>query len=166
MGIIKSKKSARMVESANRERTFIMIKPDGVQRGLIGSIISRFETKGFKLVAMKLCAPGKAHFEQHYADLSKKAFFPGLVEYAASGPVCAMVWEGDNAVKTGRKMLGATKPFDSEPGTIRGDYCIDVGRNVIHGSDAVESANKEIALWFTEEELCQWTDHSAAWVYE
>merc|ERR1712083_205730 len=160
MGIIKSKKSARMVESANRERTFIMIKPDGVQRGLIGPIISRFETKGFKLVAMKLCSPGKEHMEQHYADLSKKPFFAGLVEYASSGPVCAMVWEGDNAVKTGRKMLGATKPFDSEPGTIRGDYCIDVGRNVIHGSDAVESANAEIALWFQPEELVSWEDHS------
>ena len=151
---------------ANKERTFIMIKPDGVQRGLIGQIISRFETKGFKLVAMKMSAPGRAHFEQHYADLSSKGFFQGLIDYAASGPVCAMVWEGDNAVLTGRKMLGATKPFDSAPGTIRGDYCIDVGRNIIHGSDAVESANHEIGLWFTEAELCQWDHHSAAWVYE
>ena len=154
-----------MVEAA-KERTFIMIKPDGVQRGLIGQIISRFETKGFKLVAMKLSAPGKAHFEEHYSDLSSKGFFAGLVEYASSGPVCAMVWEGDNAVLTGRKMLGATKPFDSAPGTIRGDYCIDVGRNIIHGSDAVESANKEIALWFKDEELTSWADHSAKWVYE
>ena len=105
---------------------------------------------------MKLCAPGKAHFEKHYADLSSKGFFAGLVEYAASGPVCAMVWEGDNAVKTGRKMLGATKPFDSEPGTIRGDYCIDVGRNVIHGSDAVDSANHEIGLWFKDTEIVSW----------
>ena len=154
-----------MVEAA-RERTFIMIKPDGVQRGLIGAIMQRFEAKGFKLVAMKLCAPGKAHFEEHYSDLSSKGFFAGLVEYASSGPVCAMVWEGDNAVLTGRKMLGATKPFDSAPGTIRGDFCIDVGRNIIHGSDAVESANKEIALWFKDEELCSWADHSAKWVYE
>jgi len=110
---------------------------------------------------MKLCAPPKAHFEKHYADLSGKPFFPKLVDYmSSSGPVCAMVWEGDNAVKTGRKMLGATRPFDSEPGTIRGDFCIDVGRNVIHGSDAVESANKEIALWFKEEQLVSWEDHS------
>jgi len=129
-----------------------MIKPDGVQRGLIGATISKFERRGFKLVAMKLAQPGKAMFEQHYADLSTKPFFKGLVEYAASGPVCCMVWEGDNAVKTGRKMLGATKPFDSDPGTIRGGNCIDVGRNVIHGSDSVESANKEIALWFKPEE--------------
>ena len=152
--------------TANRERTFIMIKPDGVQRGLIGQIISRFETKGFKLVAMKLNSPTREHLERHYADLSSKGFFAGLINYMASGPVCCMVWEGDNAVKTGRKMLGATKPFDSEPGTIRGDFCIDVGRNVIHGSDSVESANKEIALWFKPEELVSWVDHSHKWVYE
>ena len=155
-----------MVDAAPKERTFIMIKPDGVQRGLIGTIMQRFEQKGFKLVAMKMCNPGRAHMEQHYADLSSKGFFSGLIDYASSGPVAAMVWEGDNAVLTGRKMLGATKPFDSEPGTIRGDYCIDVGRNIIHGSDAVESANKEIALWFKPEELCTWESHSKAWIYE
>merc|ERR1719213_781458 len=138
------------MEAKQRERTYIMIKPDGVQRGLVGTIISRFEQKGFKLVAMKLAQPGKEMFEKHYADLSSKPFFAGLVEYAASGPVCCMVWEGDNVVKTGRKMLGATKPFDSEPGTIRGDFSIDVGRNIIHGSDAVESAEHEIGLWFPE----------------
>jgi nucleoside-diphosphate kinase len=103
---------------------------------------------------MKMCAPGKEHFEKHYGDLSSKPFFNGLVEYASSGPVVAMIWEGDNAVKTGRKMLGATKPFDSGPGTIRGDFCIDVGRNIIHGSDAIDSAKKEIELWFKEEEIC------------
>ena len=155
-----------MVDAAPKERTFIMIKPDGVQRGLVGSIISRFETKGFKLVAMKVCAPGRAHFEQHYADLSSKGFFSGLIDYASSGPVCAMVWEGDNAVVTGRKMLGATKPLDSEPGTIRGDLCIDVGRNIIHGSDSVEAANNEIGLWFQAAELCTYEHHSAKWVYE
>ena len=143
-----------------------MIKPDGVQRGLVGDIISRFEKKGFKLVGMKLDAPGKEHFEKHYSDLSSKPFFGGLVAYASSGPVVAMVWEGDNAVLTGRKMLGATKPFDSAPGTIRGDFCIDVGRNIIHGSDSVESANKEIELWFKPEELVAWESHSASWVYE
>ena len=153
-----------MVEAV-RERTFIMIKPDGVQRGLVGDIISRFEKKGFKLVALKLEAPGKAKFEQHYADLSSKGFFAGLVQYAASGPVVAMVWEGHNVVLTGRKMLGATRPDDSAPGTIRGDFAIDVGRNVIHGSDSVESANKEIALWFGEQ-LTNWTSHSNSWVYE
>ena len=154
------------MEGAQKERTYIMIKPDGVQRGLIGTIITRFETKGFKLVAMKMSQPGRAHMEQHYADLSSKGFFSGLIDYASSGPVCAMVWEGDNAVLTGRKMLGATKPFDSEPGTIRGDYCIHVGRNIIHGSDAVESANAEIALWFNAEELVSWTSMQNDWVYE
>merc|ERR1712032_1301791 len=156
----------KQMEPKQRERSYIMIKPDGVQRGLVGQIIARFETKGFKLVAMKLCMPGKEMFEKHYSDLSKKGFFKGLVEYAASGPVCCMVWEGDNAVLTGRKMLGATKPFDSEPGTIRGDFCIDVGRNICHGSDSVESANKEIALWFDKKELINWNDHGHDWVYE
>ena len=155
-----------MVDAAPKERTFIMIKPDGVQRGLIGQILARFEQKGFKLCAMKLVAPGRAHFEQHYADLSSKPFFGGLVDYASSGPVCAMVWEGDNAVATGRKMLGATKPFDSEPGTIRGDFCIHVGRNIIHGSDSVEAANNEIALWFQPSELVNWSHHSQTWIYE
>ena len=150
---------------AVKERTYIMIKPDGVQRGLIGTIISRFETKGFKLVAMKLVQPGKAKFEEHYADLAGKPFFAGLVEYAASGPVCCMVWEGDNAVKTGRVMLGATNPADSAPGTIRGDLCIHVGRNICHGSDAVESAEKEIALWFPEG-VNAWESHSNPWIYE
>ena len=150
----------------SRERTYIMIKPDGVQRGLIGPIVTRFEQRGFKLVAMKLVTPGKAHLEQHYADLSSKGFFAGLIEYMNSGPVCAMVWEGDNAVATGRKMLGATKPFDSAPGTIRGDYCIDVGRNIIHGSDSVDSANHEIALWFKPEELNNWEHHSKSQIYD
>ena len=109
---------------------------------------------------MKLARPGPAMFEKHYADLSKKGFFKALVEYAASGPVCCMVWEGDSVVLTGRKMLGATKPFDSQSGTIRGDSSIDVGRNIIHGSDSVCSANAEIALWFSSDELIEWTSHS------
>lgn len=96
----------------------------------------------------------------------RKKFFPGLVEYAASGPVYCMVWEGDNVVLTGRKLLGATRPFDSNPGTIRGNLCIDVGRNICHGSDSVESAEKEIALWFKPEELNAWNSHANSWVYE
>ena len=154
------------MEHTPRERTFIMVKPDGVQRGLVAEIISRFEKKGFKLVALKMAQPGKEHFEAHYSDLSSKPFFAGLVSYAASGPVVAMVWEGHNSVATGRKLLGATRPDDSAPGTIRGDLCIDVGRNIIHGSDAVESAQKEINLWFTEKELTHWHHHSDTWVYE
>ncbi|KAL2266453.1 hypothetical protein VTJ83DRAFT_5805 [Remersonia thermophila] len=148
------------------ERTFIAIKPDGVQRGLVGNIISRFETRGFKLVALKLVTPGKEHLEKHYSDLSSKPFFASLVEYMNSGPIVAMVWEGLDAVKTGRAMLGATNPLASAPGTIRGDFCLQMGRNVCHGSDSVESANKEIALWFKPEELLNWESAQKAWLYE
>jgi len=143
-----------------------MIKPDGVQRGLIGNIIGRFERKGFKLVALKMTTPSKAHLETHYEDLKSKKFFPSLIEYMMMGPVVAMVWEGAGAVKTGRVMLGATNPADSLPGTIRGDLCIDVGRNICHGSDTVENANKEIALWFDKSELNNYKHHSEAFVYE
>merc|ERR1712077_29746 len=152
--------------AGNRERTFIMIKPDGVHRGLVGEIIKRFEAKGFKLVAMKFMQASKEHLEEHYADLKKKPFFGGLVEYMASGPVVPMVWEGLNVVKTGRVMLGETNPKDSAPGTIRGDFCIQVGRNICHGSDAVESAKKEIDLWFKSEELTKYDPITLSWVYE
>merc|ERR1712062_54992 len=152
--------------AGNRERTFIMLKPDAVQRGLVGEIIKRFEQKGFKLVAMKMMHASVEHLEEHYADLSSKAFFPGLVKYMNSGPVVPMVWEGLNVVKTGRVMLGETIPAASAPGTIRGDFCIQVGRNICHGSDAVESAKKEIALWFKDEELVKWDPVTLSWVYE
>ncbi|KAE8150114.1 nucleoside diphosphate kinase [Aspergillus avenaceus] len=148
------------------EQTFIAIKPDGVQRGLVGPIISRFENRGFKLVAMKLCSPSKDHLEQHYADLKEKPFFPGLVSYMLSGPICAMVWEGRDVVKTGRTILGATNPLASAPGTIRGDFAIDVGRNVCHGSDSVESAQKEISLWFGKSEIQSWKQAAFDWIYE
>eukprot|EP00127_Corallochytrium_limacisporum_P001498 Clim_evm4s61 gene=Clim_evmTU4s61 len=151
---------------SNTERTYIMVKPDGVQRGLVGEIIKRFEAKGFKLVALKMTSPSKELLEKHYTDLSSKPFFPGLIEYMSSGPVVCMCWEGKGAVKTGRVMLGATNPADSAPGTIRGDLCIEVGRNICHGSDAVESANKEIALWFGEGELNAWEKADKSWIYE
>merc|ERR1712002_1339132 len=152
--------------AGNRERTFIMLKPDAVHRGLVGEIIKRFEQKGFKLVAMKMMHASQELLKEHYADLSSKAFFPGLVKYMGSGPVVPMVWEGLNVVKTGRAMLGETNPAASAPGTIRGDFCIQVGRNICHGSDAFESAKKEIALWFKEEELVKWDPVSLSWVYE
>merc|ERR1711872_1127707 len=139
--------SSRVVNK--EERTFIMVKPDGVQRGLIGEIIKRFEQKGFKLVAMKFVHPSEAHLNKHYADLSSLPLFPGLVRFMSSGPVVA--------VKTGRVMLGETDPAKSNPGTIRGDFCIHIGRNIIHGSDSVESANKEIDLWFEKKELIDWS---------
>ncbi|XP_043465230.1 nucleoside diphosphate kinase-like [Leptopilina heterotoma] len=153
----------------NKERTFIMIKPDGVQRGLVGKIIQRFEEKGFKLVAMKMVWAKEDLLSKHYADLSSRPFFPGLIKYMSSGPVVPMVWEGLNAVKTGRVMLGETNPKDSAPGTIRGDFCIQVGRNIIHGSDSVESANKEIDLWFgskEKKETIDWASWAEKWIYE
>lgn len=157
---------ADFIMAEPRERTFLMIKPDGVQRGIVGTIIERFEKKGFKLVGLKFMWPSEELLQKHYADLASRPFFPGLVKYMSSGPVVPMVWEGLNAVKTGRQMLGATNPADSLPGTIRGDLCIEVGRNIIHGSDSVESANKEIALWFSEKELVGWTPAAEKWVYE
>ena len=150
----------------NNERTFIMLKPDAVQRGLMGEIIERFERRGFKLVALKFMRAGQDLLQTHYSDLSKKPFFPELIRYMSSGPVVPMVFEGLNAVKQGRSMLGATNPKDSAPGTIRGDLCIDVGRNIIHGSDSVESATKEISLWFKPEELSKWRPCQVEWVYE
>mmetsp|Transcript_7530 Transcript_7530/g.46295 ORF Transcript_7530/g.46295 Transcript_7530/m.46295 type:complete len:149 (-) Transcript_7530:27-473(-) len=147
------------------ERTYVMIKPDGVQRGLVGKIIQRFEEKGYFLKALKMKMVEKSLAEEHYADLSSKPFFSGLVDYICSGPVVCMVWEGKEVVKTGRLIIGATNPLASTPGTIRGDFCIDVGRNVIHGSDAVESAQKEIALWFPEG-VAEYEHACRAWIYE
>ncbi|XP_048004903.1 nucleoside diphosphate kinase [Leguminivora glycinivorella] len=157
---------AEFIMAEPRERTFLMIKPDGVQRGIVGTIIERFEKKGFKLVGLKFMWPSEELLQKHYSDLASRPFFPGLVKYMSSGPVVPMVWEGLNAVKTGRQMLGATNPADSLPGTIRGDLCIEVGRNIIHGSDSVESAKKEIALWFSEKEIVGWTPAAEKWVYE
>ncbi|THV85874.1 nucleoside diphosphate kinase [Aureobasidium pullulans] len=151
---------------SSNEQTFIAVKPDGVQRGLVGPIISRFENKGFKLSAIKMTQPGQEHLEKHYSDLSDKPFFRGLISYMNSGPICAMVWEGRDAVKTGRTLLGATNPAASAPGTIRGDFAIDVGRNVCHGSDTVENAQKEIALWFKKDEVTSWKSAQNDWIYE
>ncbi|KAF7322807.1 Nucleoside diphosphate kinase [Mycena chlorophos] len=147
------------------ERTYIMIKPDGVQRNLVGKIIARFEERGYKLIALKLVHATPEHLEKHYEDLKGKGFFPGLIKYMASGPVVAMVWQGLDAVKTGRVMLGATNPLASPIGSIRGDYALSVGRNICHGSDSVESAEKEIALWFPEG-IVQWTSELEPWVLE
>lgn len=147
------------------ERSYIMIKPDGVMRNLVGEIIKRFESKGYKLVGLKQLIVDRGLAEKHYADLSSKPFFGALVDYIVSGPVVAMVWEGRDVVSMGRKIIGATKPAESAPGTIRGDFCIEVGRNVIHGSDSVESANHEIGLWFPEG-VCEYESSQKAWIYE
>lgn len=142
-----------------------MVKPDGVQRGLVGDIINRFEQKGAKLTGLKLLTPQKSLLEEHYKDLKNKPFFPSLIEYMSSGPVVAMVWEGKNIVKTGRVLLGATNPLDAAPGTIRGDLAMDVGRNVCHGSDSPESAEREIGLWF-KEGVSHYNSHNSKWVFE
>lgn len=148
------------------ERTFVMVKPDGVQRNLVGEIISRFEKKGFKLVAMKLMQLDEAKAREHYAEHVEKPFFPGLLEYITSGPVVAMVWEGRGVVEEARKMMGKTKPSEAAPGTIRGDYGIEVGRNVIHGADAVASAQREIKIYFQEDEILSYTKTADTWLYE
>lgn len=135
------------------ERTFIAIKPDGVQRGLIGEIIRRFETKGFTLVGLKLMLVSSELAAQHYGEHKDKPFFPSLVEFITSGPVLAMVWQGNGVIAMARKLIGATNPQNAEPGTIRGDYAIDIDRNIIHGSDGAETAQREIALWFQDHEL-------------
>jgi nucleoside-diphosphate kinase len=148
------------------ERTFIAIKPDGVQRALIGEIIGRFERKGFTLVGLKLLHPSRELAESHYAVHKERPFFAGLVEFITSGPVVAMVWEGDGVVAAARNIIGATNPLTSPPGTIRGDLGINIGRNLIHGSDAIDTANSEIALWFKPEELTAWTPTIATWLSE
>ena len=148
------------------ERTFLAIKPDGVQRGLVGEIIGRFEAKGFKLVGMKLMTASRELAEQHYGVHKERPFFAGLVDFITSGPLVAMVWEGEGVVASARKLIGATNPLNSEPGTIRGDLAVNVGRNIIHGSDAVETAREEISLWFKDEELSAWTPSLTPWIVE
>jgi nucleoside-diphosphate kinase len=148
------------------ERTFIAIKPDGVQRGLVSEIIGRFERKGFTLVGMKLMMVSRELAEQHYGVHKERPFFAGLVDFIISAPVVAMVWEGDGVVASARKIIGATNPLTSEPGTIRGDLGVSIGRNLIHGSDAIETAQQEVALWFKAEELSSWKPTVTPWLYE
>lgn len=143
-----------------------MIKPDAVHRGLIADIIKRFEQKGFKLVAMKFVKASEELLKKHYEELAKKPFYNGLVKYMGSGPVVAMVWEGQGAVSTCRAILGETDPAKSKPGTVRGDFSIHIGRNICHGSDSVDTANREIKLWFKDEELVDWEPEMAKWIYE
>ncbi|CAA9260519.1 Nucleoside diphosphate kinase [uncultured Coleofasciculus sp.] len=148
------------------ERTFLMIKPDGVQRNLIGEVIKRLETKGFTLVGLKLMSVSRELAEQHYGVHKERPFFPGLVDFITSSPVVAMVWEGEGVIASARKIIGATNPLNAEPGTIRGDYGVAVGRNLIHGSDAPETAQYEIGLWFKDGELVNWQPNATPWLYE
>jgi len=146
------------------EKTFLMVKPDGVQRNLIGEIVSRFEKKGFQLVAAKLMHISRELAEQHYAEHKERPFFGELVDFITSGPVFAMVWQGENVIATARKMMGATNPQEADVGTIRGDYGIQVGMNIIHGSDSPESAEREINLFFKPEEILEYEKTINKWI--
>jgi len=147
------------------EKTFLMVKPDGVQRNLTGEIVQRFEKKGFKLVGAKLMQISNELAEQHYGEHKERPFFGELVDFITSGPVFAMVWEGEGVILTAREMMGKTNPADAAPGTIRGDFAVTVGKNIIHGSDSAESAEREIGLFFNESELVSYDKQDRDWIY-
>jgi len=147
------------------EKTFLMVKPDGVQRNLVGEIVRRFELKGFKLAGAKLMVISDELAKQHYGEHQDKPFFGELVDFITSGPVFAMVWEGENVIATARDMMGKTKPQEAAPGTVRGDYGMTVGKNIIHGSDSPESAEREINLFFNENELVSYSKQDSDWIY-
>ena len=148
------------------EQTLVFVKPDGVQRGLIGEIIARLERRGLRLAGAKFLAVSRELAEQHYAIHVGKPFYDGLIEYITSAPVMAMVWEGPNAVAAVRQTMGATRPTEAAPGSVRHDFGLEVGRNLTHASDSAENGQKEIALWFKPEELVSWTRAVDAWVFE
>ncbi len=148
------------------ERTLVLVKPDGVQRGLIGEVISRLERRGLKLVAMKLMLVDDALARQHYAEHVDRPFFPGLVEFITSAPVVAMAWEAENVVEAVRNTLGETNPTAALPGTIRGDLALDIGRNLVHGSDSPESAQRELSLFFSAAELLDYSRSIDPWIKE
>lgn len=147
------------------ETTYVMIKPDGVQRGLIGEIVGRFERKGLKLVGMKSVVPSKQTAETHYAVHAERPFYPGLIQFVTSGPVVCMAWSGKDAISVARTLIGATNGREANPGTIRGDFGMDMGYNMIHGSDAADTAAFELGLWFPEG-LMDWEQTITSWVYE
>ena len=147
------------------ERSYVMIKPDGVQRKLVGKIVGRFEKKGLKIVALKLMVIKKEVAEKHYDVHKERPFFPDLIEFICSGPVVAMVIEGENVVNIIRKMVGATKPFDAALGTIRGDYVLDAGQNIIHASDSLENAEREIGIFFNRDEIIDYKLAVRDWIY-
>ena len=146
------------------ERTFLMVKPDGVQRNLIGEIVGRFEKKGYQLVGAKLMQITPELAGEHYGEHKERPFFGELVDFITSGPVFAMVSEGENVIATSRLLVGATNPKESAPGTIRGDFAVTVGKNIIHGSDSAESAVREIGLFFKEEELVSYSKDANNWI--
>ncbi|WP_026570124.1 MULTISPECIES: nucleoside-diphosphate kinase [Sediminibacillus] len=147
------------------EKTFVMVKPDGVQRNLIGAIVERFEKKGYQLKAAKLMQISEELAGEHYGEHKGKPFYDELVSFITSSPVFAMVWEGDEVISAARQMMGKTNPQEALPGTIRGDYGVTVGKNIIHGSDSPESAEREINLFFEERELLQYEKINKSWLY-
>jgi nucleoside-diphosphate kinase len=148
------------------ERSLVLVKPDGVQRALIGEVISRLERRGLRLVAAKFIQVSRELAETHYAIHKGKPFYDGLIAYIISAPVMAMVWEGPNAVAAIRQTMGATRPTEAAPGSLRHDFALEVGRNLTHASDTVENGEKEVALWFKPEELVDWNRDVDRWVFE
>ena len=148
------------------ERTLVLVKPDGVQRGLVGEVVGRLERRGLQLVAMKLMRMSEELAGRHYAEHTEKPFFPSLVGFITSAPVVAMVWEGPGAVGMVRGIMGATNPANAAPGTIRGDLAVSIGMNVIHGSDSVERAAQEVALFFGDDELLAWDRTLSRWLLD
>jgi len=148
------------------ERTLVLVKPDAVQRGLIGEVIARLERRGLRLVAAKFMMVSRELAEKHYAVHKGKPFYEKLIHYITSGPVMAMVWEGPNAIAAVRQTMGATRPTEAAPGTIRHDFALEIGRNLTHASDSPETAAFEIALWFRPEEIVEWTRAIDPWVFE
>ena len=148
------------------ERTLVLVKPDGVQRGLIGEVIGRLERRGLKLAAMKLMQVDDALARRHYGEHVDRPFFPGLVRFITSAPIVAMAWEGSGAVQVVRDTMGATNPAQAAPGTIRADFAVDIGRNLVHGSDSPESAQRELALFFGTEEILSYGRANDPWINE
>jgi nucleoside-diphosphate kinase len=148
------------------ERTLVLVKPDGVQRGLIGEVISRLERRGLRLVAAKFMKVSQELAETHYAIHKGKPFYEGLIRYITSAPVMAMVWEGPNAIAAVRQTMGATRPTEAAPGSLRHDFALEVGRNLTHASDSVDNGAQEVALWFQPQELVNWKRATDAWIFE
>lgn len=148
------------------ERTLIIVKPDGVQRGLIGEVIARFERRGLRIAGLKLMQISRALAEEHYAEHRGKSFFEGTVQFITSSPVVVMCLEGPNAIVAARQTMGATRPTEAAPGTIRADFGLDISRNVVHGSDSPATAEREIALYFKPEELVSYQRSSDVWLKE
>jgi nucleoside-diphosphate kinase len=148
------------------ERTLVLVKPDGVQRGLIGEIIARLERRGLRLVGAKFMLVTRKLAEQHYAVHKGKPFYDGLIRYITSSPVMAMAWEGPSAVAAVRQTMGSTRPVEAAPGTIRHDFGLEVGRNLTHASDSAANGSDEVALWFTKQELVDWNRAVDNWIFE